>query len=203
MEVKISSRISFHVLWLTVTMPHMYVCKRCVQMSEFERCCIVRLKEAGWSYRQITQYLNRSNAIIRWYWQEWINYSRTLHQEGNSRPREMSECEHRAIVRAALTAPDTLLSGASSVSVTSKTIHRRFIERVLRSRRPLYRLPLTSVQHQACLQWCRAHLHWNVTDWSRIVFSNEYRFELSPNDQWRRVWRRLGQRCVTNLTVFR
>ncbi|KFM76542.1 Transposable element Tc1 transposase, partial [Stegodyphus mimosarum] len=52
-------------------------------------------------------------------------------------------------------------------------------------------------------QWCRAHSHWDVTDWSRIVFSDESRFELSPDDQRRRVWRRPEQWCDTNLTVFR
>ncbi|KFM57593.1 Transposable element Tcb2 transposase, partial [Stegodyphus mimosarum] len=55
----------------------------------------------------------------------------------------------------------------------------------------------------ARLQWCRVHSHWNVTDWSRIAFSDESRFELSPDDQRRRVWRHPGQLCDANLTVFR
>ncbi|KFM65698.1 Transposable element Tcb2 transposase, partial [Stegodyphus mimosarum] len=127
-------------------------------------------------------------------------------QEGSGRPRKTTEREDRAIVRAALTAPDASLSSivrATSASVTSRTIHRRLTERRLTSRRTLYRLPLTSVQRQARLQWYRVYSHWNVTDWSRIVFSDESRFELSPNDQRRRVWRRPGQRYDTNLTVFR
>ncbi|KFM60306.1 Transposable element Tc1 transposase, partial [Stegodyphus mimosarum] len=67
----------------------------------------------------------------------------------------------------------------------------------------LRRLPFTSAQRQARLQWCRAHSHWNVTDWNRIVFNDVSRFELSLEDQRRRVWRRPGQRYDANLTVFR
>ena len=91
----------------------------------------------------------------------------------------------------------------TAFKMIARTIHRRLTETGFRSRRPLRRLPLTSVQGQTRLQWYQAHSHWNVTDWNRIVFSDESRFELSPDDQRRRVWRRPGQRCDTNLTVFR
>ncbi|KFM71407.1 Transposable element Tcb2 transposase, partial [Stegodyphus mimosarum] len=162
--------------------------------------------KANWPYRRIARHLSRSDATIRRCWQEWVNHGSTQCQEGSGRPRETTEREDRAIVRAALTAPDASLSSivrATSASVTARTIYRWLTERGLRSRRPLRRLPLTSVQRQARFQWCRAHSHWNVTDWSRLVFSDEPPFELSPDDQRRRVWRRPGQQCDTNLTVFR
>ncbi|KFM62726.1 Transposable element Tc1 transposase, partial [Stegodyphus mimosarum] len=173
------------------------------QMSEFERGRIVGLKEVGWSYRRIARYLSRSDATIRRCWQEWVNCGRIQRQERSG--RETTEGEDRAIVRAALTAPDASLSSivrANSAPMTTRTIHRRLTEKGLRSQRPLRQLPLTSVQRQARLQWCRAHSRWNFTDWSRIVFSDEFRFELSPDDQRRRVWRRPEQPCDTNLTVF-
>ena len=65
------------------------------------------------------------------------------------------------------------------------------------------RLPLTFVQRHPRLRWYLPHSHRNVIDRSKIVFIDESHFEPSPDDQRRRVWRRPGQRCGTNLTVFR
>ncbi|GFY10177.1 transposable element Tc1 transposase [Trichonephila clavipes] len=36
---------------------------------------------------------------------------------------------------------------------------------------------------------------WKHTDWGRIVFSEEFHFQLYPDDHRRRVWRRRGQRA--------
>ena len=101
-----------------------------------------------------------------------MNHGRTQRQEGSGRPRETTEREDQAIVRAVLTVPDASLLSivrATSASVTARTIHRQLTERGLRSQLPLHRLPLMSVQRQACLQWSPAHLHCNVSDWNRIV----------------------------------
>ncbi|KFM74115.1 hypothetical protein X975_08501, partial [Stegodyphus mimosarum] len=107
-------------------MPGIQVRKRYAQMSEFERGRVVGRKEAGWSYWRISRHLSRSDATIRRCWQEWVNRGRTQRQEGSGRSRETAEREERAIVRAAHTAPDALLSSivrATSPSVTASTIH--------------------------------------------------------------------------------
>ena len=125
---------------------------------------------------------------------------------GSGRPRATTEREDRAIVRAAVTARDSSLSTIQRVTnteVTTRTINRRLRERNLYSRRPLRRLPLTSMHRQQRLQWCRARSTWNCSDWERIVFSDESRFELSPDDQRRRVWRQPGHRQDPALTVTR
>lgn len=187
-------------------MPRRQVREQYAQMSAFERGRMVGLKEAGWSNRRIARHLDRSDATIRRCWQEWVNHGRTQRREGSGRPRATTEREDRSLVRAALTDPDASLSSiqrATGASVSTRTINRRLRDRGLRSRRPLRRLPLTSVQRQARLQWCRTRSTWNISDWSRIVFSDESRFELSPDDQRRRVWRRPGQRWETHLTVYR
>ena len=146
-------------------MPRIQVRKRYVQISEFERRRVVRLKETGWSYRLIARHLSRSGAAIRRGSKEWVNDGRTQRQEGSSRLRETTECEDR--FRAELTIPDASLSlivRATSASVTAKTIQRRLKERGLKSRHPLRPLPLTSVQRQAGVRWCQPHSLSNVTD---------------------------------------
>ncbi|GFX89739.1 HTH_Tnp_Tc3_2 domain-containing protein [Trichonephila clavipes] len=63
-----------------------------------------------------------------------------------------------------------------------ETIRRRLTEVGLRSRRPLRRLPLTPHHRQCRLDFCRPRATWSVTDWRRVVFSDESRFSLSADD---------------------
>ncbi|GFX85946.1 HTH_Tnp_Tc3_2 domain-containing protein [Trichonephila clavipes] len=65
---------------------------------------------------------------------------------------------------------------------------RRLTEVGLRSRRPLRRLPLTPHHRQCRLDFCRPRATWSVTDWRRVVFSDESRFSLSADDHRTRVW---------------
>ncbi|GFV08804.1 transposable element Tc1 transposase [Trichonephila clavipes] len=74
------------------------------------------------------------------------------------------------------------------------TIHRRLIKRNFSPYRLLLNLPLTPANCQARLKWCLARSVWNHADWRRIVFS-ESRFQLCPNDNRKRVWRRPEQRA--------
>ncbi|GFV81463.1 HTH_Tnp_Tc3_2 domain-containing protein [Trichonephila clavipes] len=68
-----------------------------------------------------------------------------------------------------------------------ETIRRRLTEVGLRSRRPLRRLPLTPHHRQCRLDFCRPRATWSVTDWRRVIFSDESRFSLSDDDHRTRV----------------
>ncbi|GFV05914.1 HTH_Tnp_Tc3_2 domain-containing protein [Trichonephila clavipes] len=84
-----------------------------------------------------------------------------------------------------------------------ETIRRRLTEVGLRSRRPLRRLPLTPHHRQCRLDFCRPRATWSVTDWRRVIFSDESRFSLSADDHRTRVWRRTGQRSDPAFIVER
>ncbi|GFV52434.1 HTH_Tnp_Tc3_2 domain-containing protein [Trichonephila clavipes] len=43
------------------------------QLSEFEKGCIIDLKEAGWANRRITRHMGRSDVAVRRCWQEWVD----------------------------------------------------------------------------------------------------------------------------------
>ncbi|UYV83036.1 hypothetical protein LAZ67_22001876 [Cordylochernes scorpioides] len=73
------------------------------------------------------------------------------------------------------------------------TISRRLIANGLHSCRPLRRLPLTPPNRRQRLEWCRARSTW-MTEWHRVVFSDESRFCLSSDSRRVRVWRRRGER---------
>ncbi|GFX31791.1 uncharacterized protein TNCV_171241 [Trichonephila clavipes] len=75
------------------------------------------------------------------------------------------------------------------------------IERNLRLNRPLRHLPLTLAHCRARLQWCLAGSGWNHAEWGRIVFSDESRFQLCPDDSQRRVQTHQGQRTYPAFTI--
>ncbi|UYV84629.1 hypothetical protein LAZ67_X002892 [Cordylochernes scorpioides] len=74
-----------------------------------------------------------------------------------------------------------------------ETISRRLVANGLHSCRPLRRLPLTPPNRRQRLEWCRARSTW-MTEWHRVVFSDESRFCLSSDSRRVRVWRRRGER---------
>ncbi|GFX21026.1 transposable element Tcb2 transposase [Trichonephila clavipes] len=73
----------------------------------------------------------------------------------------------------------------------------------LKFKRPFRALPLTPEHRQLRLQWCQARSMWNVTDWQKVVFSDESRFVLGTDDNRVRVWRRPGERNNFPHTVLR
>ncbi|GFW55825.1 transposable element Tcb2 transposase [Trichonephila clavipes] len=56
---------------------------------------------------------------------------------------------------------------------------------------------------QCRLDFCRPRATWSVTDWRRVIFSDESRFSLSADDHSTRVWRRTGQRSDPAFIVER
>ncbi|GFV70556.1 transposable element Tcb2 transposase [Trichonephila clavipes] len=168
------------------------------------------LREAGWSNRRIGRHLGRSDMVVARCWQQWITEGRVYRRGGSGRPRNTNDREDRAIRRVATSAPTTSLASIqrhlppSRHPVPSReTIRRRLTEVGLRSRRPLRRLPLTPHHRQCRLDFCRPRATWSVTDWRRVIFSDESRFSLSADDHRTRVWRRTGQRSDPAFIVER
>ncbi|GFT73899.1 transposable element Tcb2 transposase [Trichonephila clavipes] len=93
--------------------------------------------------------------------------------------------------------------GTQMIARIVQSEERPLTEVGLRSRRPLRRLPLTPHHRQCRLDFCRPRATWSVTDWRRVVFSDESRFSLSADDHRTRVWRRSGQRSDLAFIVER
>ncbi|GFX59246.1 transposable element Tcb1 transposase [Trichonephila clavipes] len=43
-------------------------------------------------------------------------------------------------------------------------------------------------------KWCREHGNWTVSDWGNVMFAEESRFSLEPDDKRIRIWRKQGTR---------
>ncbi|GFU86430.1 transposable element Tc1 transposase [Trichonephila clavipes] len=80
------------------------------------------------------------------------------------------------------------------VAIVPQTISRHLGEANRKSKHPFHALPLTPEHRQLRLQWCQARSMWNITDWQKIVFSDESRFVLGTDDNRVRMWRCPGER---------
>ncbi|UYV69886.1 hypothetical protein LAZ67_7001096 [Cordylochernes scorpioides] len=106
----------------------------------------------------------------------------------------------RRILRQAVAAPQATCTAilqhvqdTLDHSISTRTISRRLVANGLHSCRPLRRLPLTPPNRRQRLEWCRARSTW-MTEWHRVVFSDESLFCLSSDSRRVRVRRRRGER---------
>ncbi|GFY29481.1 transposable element Tcb2 transposase [Trichonephila clavipes] len=114
----------------------------------------------------------------------------------SGRSRQTSHLEYHHIVRNARVQP-TVSSFAIQVQivptlggpVSSRTIRRRLAEGHLESWHPLRVLPLTPDHRRLRMEWCHAQGNWTREEWNQVVFSHEFRCNLSSDDNRVRVWR--------------
>ncbi|GFV31377.1 transposable element Tc1 transposase [Trichonephila clavipes] len=165
------------------------------QLSEFERGLIIGIKTAGWSTRRVAGQVDRSECAVRKCWEQWTREGTHARKTRSGATREATRREDRRNVRQAVVDPTVTRSAVRAdvgVAIVIQTISRHLAEVNLKSKRPFRALPLTPQHRQLRLQWCQAKSMWNVTDWQKVVFSDESWFILGTDDNRVRVWRRPG-----------
>ncbi|GFV10068.1 transposable element Tc1 transposase [Trichonephila clavipes] len=163
------------------------------QLSEFERGLIIGMKTEGWATRRVAGQLDRLECAVRNCWEQWTREGTHARKTRSGATRKTTRREDRRIVRQALVDPTVTRSTIQAevgVAIVPQTISRHLAEGNLKSKRPFRTLPLTPEHRQLRLQWCQARSMWNVTDWQKVVFSDESRFVLGKDDNRVRVWRR-------------
>ncbi|GFV17675.1 transposable element Tc1 transposase [Trichonephila clavipes] len=153
------------------------------------------MKTAGWSTRRVAGQVDRLECAVRNCWEQWTREGTHARKTGSGATRKTTRKEYRRIVRQALVDPTVTRSTIRAdvvVAIVPLTISRHLAEANLKSKRPFHALPLTPEHRHLRLQWRQAGSMWNVTDWQKVVFSDESRFVLGADDNRVRVWRRPG-----------
>lgn len=91
------------------------------------------------------------------------------------------------------------LKGKSSVSVS--TVKRRLREKGLFGRTAVKKPLLRSVNKKKRLQWARAHKHWTIADWNKVLWSDESKFEIFGNRRKTYVRRRANEKYMDECLV--
>ncbi|UYV73116.1 hypothetical protein LAZ67_10001869 [Cordylochernes scorpioides] len=170
------------------------------QTDAFTRGMVIGLKRAGWSIRQIAADTHLGVSTVHRLWRRWLEQGNVAIYRNAGATRVTSARVDRRILRQAVAAPQATCTAilqhvqdTLDHSISTRTISRRLVANGLHSCRPLRRLPLTPPNRRQRLEWCRARSTW-MTEWHRVVFSDESRFCLSSDSRRVRVWRRRGER---------
>ncbi|GFS96358.1 transposable element Tc1 transposase [Trichonephila clavipes] len=148
------------------------------QLSEIERGLIIGMKTAGWLTRRVAGLVDRSECAVRNCWEQWTRKGTHSWKTGSGATIKTTKREDRRIVRQALVDPTETRSTIRAdvgVAIVPQTISTHLAEANLKSKRPFRALSLTPEHRQLRLQWCQARSMWNVTDWQKVVFSDESR----------------------------
>ncbi|GFV47851.1 transposable element Tc1 transposase [Trichonephila clavipes] len=163
------------------------------------------MKTAGWSTRRVAGQVDHSECAVRNCWEKWTRESTHARKPGSGVTRKITRREDRRIVQQALVDPTVTRSTIRvdiGIAIAPQTISRHLAEANLKSKRPFRALPLTPEHRQLRLQWCQARSMWNVTDWQKVVVSDESRFVLRTDYNSVRVWRCPGERYNSPHTVL-
>ncbi|UYV79004.1 hypothetical protein LAZ67_17000620, partial [Cordylochernes scorpioides] len=170
------------------------------QTDAFTRGMVIGLKRAGWSIRQIAADTHLGASTVHRLWRRWLEQGNVAIYRNVGATRVTSARVDRRILRQAVAAPQATCTAilqhvqdTLDHSISTRTISRRLVANGLHSCRPLRRLPLTPPNRRQRLEWCRARSTW-MTEWHRVVFSDESRFCLFSDSRRVRVWRRRGER---------
>ncbi|UYV83633.1 hypothetical protein LAZ67_23001798 [Cordylochernes scorpioides] len=170
------------------------------QTDAFTRGMVIGLKRAGWSIRQIAADTHLGVSTVHRLWRRWLEQGNVAIYRNVGATGVTSARVDRRILRQAVAAPQATCTAilqhvqdTLDHSISTRTISRRLVANGLHSCRPLRRLPLTPPNRRQRLEWCRARSTW-MTEWHRVVFSDESRFCLSSDSRRVRVWRRRGER---------
>ncbi|GFU14795.1 transposable element Tcb1 transposase [Trichonephila clavipes] len=79
-------------------------------------------------------------------------------------------------------------------AISAVTVRRRLHMNGLCVRVPRVCIPLSVQSRGARLKWCREHGNLTVSDWGNVMFTDESRFALEPDDKCIRIWRKQGTR---------
>ncbi|UYV71418.1 hypothetical protein LAZ67_8003084, partial [Cordylochernes scorpioides] len=170
------------------------------QTDAFTRGMVIGLKRAGWSIRQIAADTHLGASTMHRLWRRWLEQGNVAIYRNVGATRVTSARVDRRILRQAVAAPQAICTAilqhvqdTLDHSISTRTISRRLVANGLHSCRPLRKLPLTPPNRRQRLEWCRARSTW-MTEWHRVVFSDESRFCLSSDSRRVRVWRRRGEK---------
>ena len=75
--------------------------------------------------------------------------------------------------------------------VLTQTVRNRLLDVQLHSRHPWQGPRLTPIHHGVRYKWAQKHAEWTCQNWHQVLFTDECRICLQPDNRRRRVWRNL------------
>ena len=161
----------------------------------------------GISKREIARRLGISDNTVRSNLKKLEERGSMANLPKSGRPRSTSARDDRFLVRTCcrnrfLTAPELRMELArTGVDVHHSTVSRRLAAAGYNGRVARHKPRLTATHKARRLAWAQDHLAWTADDWSRVLWSDESRFQLYQSDGRVYVRRMVGEEFSENCVV--
>ena len=183
------------------------------KFSEHDRGRAIAWLQDGVSIREVARRLLVTHSVICRLQARFQQTGSTAELHRSGRPRSTTAREDRFIEHQALTMRKVpanevrrRLRVPTNTNVSNQTVRNRLRGIGLRARRPLRRPRLTQAHRAARRVWAGQNRRWTRQDWANVLFTDESRFLLEPDDRRIRVWRRQGERftddCIQERAAF-
>lgn len=165
-----------------------------------ERKMVIALRKDGKTFLDIAHIMNKSETACKQAWYKFQSSGSYHDCQKSGRPRKTTKHMDRVIHR--MSEKDRFCTASTiaaeikksyNLNIHQKTISRRLHEFGLKGRRPRKKPMLSKKNIKQRLDFARAHQHWTVQDWSKVLFSDESKFNRICSDGISYVRRRVGE----------
>ncbi|GFU96420.1 transposable element Tcb1 transposase [Trichonephila clavipes] len=171
------------------------------RMEDSERWRAVGRIEAGQSITDVALFFGVHHSVVSRLWKQFQPIQTVIRRPVGGRPKVTTPVEDRYIAivvkrdrRATSSRVTSMVTASIGKAISAATVRRRLHMNVLYARVPQVCVPLSVQSSGARLKWCREYGNWTVSDWGNVMFTDESRFALEPDDKRIRIWRKQGTR---------
>ncbi|GFV81514.1 HTH_Tnp_Tc3_2 domain-containing protein [Trichonephila clavipes] len=170
-------------------------------MEDSERWRAVGHIETGQSITDVALFFDVHHSVISRLWKLFQTTQTVVRKPVGGRPRITTPTDdryiaivdkrNRRVTSTRVTSIDTVSIGKA---ISAATVRRGLHIIGLYTRVPRVYVPLSIQSREARLKWCREYGNWTVSDWGNVMFTDESRFSLEPDEKRIRIWRKQGTR---------
>lgn len=171
------------------------------RMEDSDRWRAVGRIEAGQSITDVALFFGVHHSVISRLWKQFQTTQTVVRRPVAGRPRVTTPAEDRYMAilakrnrRATSTRVTSMVTASIGKPISAATVRRRLHISGLYARVPRVCVFLSAQSRGARLKWCREHVNWTVSEWGNVMFTDESRFALEPDDKRIRIWREQGTR---------
>ena len=170
-------------------------------MTTADKATLLGLKAAGKTFTFIGEILNVDRRTVSRTFKRIMETKSYARRPGSGRKRKTSDKDDTRIIREVkknrcISAKD-IMKEIPELKVSEWTIRRRINEKsefasYWQTKKPF----ISEVNRRRRVEWAKAHLNWSLSDWKKVLWSDESPFVLRFHKK-QRVWRSHNERYYT------
>lgn len=175
--------------------------KKVKEYSEDFKIAVVKAVEANKSQSDVSRQFGISRQMVSIWCQNFRNRGNVAKLPRTGRPKITTDRDNKMIARMSISDPRKTAVAITkefntnrSSKVHVSTVRRRLNDAGLYARRPSRKPHISAKNRKARVEFAKKHLSWGVKEWSKVLWSDESKFNLFSSDGIQYVRRPIGKR---------